>query len=204
MDKVKQFVDSLARAQPQGGLINIYQYPAKRENLTRWLQRPDHGPPSVLLLGEAPGSHGAALTGVPFVSPEVLMRGPKGGDPWRAFGMRAGYRGMNVSPEPAATMVWEVVARQMGNCPLPMTWNEVPFWLRGNKAPRVAERKHGREWVLRLIDIYPDALVVAVGKNAEEACRDLGLHHEAIRHPMHSGKEQFEEGIGRIAASLCP
>lgn len=204
MDEVSKFVDSLARAEmPSDNLVNIYKDSVRRENLIRWLKRPGHEHPAVLLVGEAPGKNGAAITGVPFVSPDVLMRGPKGGDPWGAFGTGAGYRDMKPLREPTATMFWEVVANHMERCPLPMTWNAVPFWPRGNQTPSTGEREFGREWLRGLLDIYPGASLVAVGRNAQKTCEELGLRYEGIRHPANAGKGDFEKGIRRIAASLC-
>ncbi len=209
MREIADFVDSLARAEmPRDDLVNIYKDSVRCENLTRWLKRMGHQRPAVLLVGEAPGKKGAAITGVPFVSPDVLMRGPKGGDPWSAFGTEAGYQYMNPSREGTATMFWEVMARYFGECPLPMTWNAVPFWPVGsdgrNRCPTPPERELGGEWLHRLTTIYRDALLVAVGRHAQRACGELGLHHESVQHPANSGKPEFEKGVRRIAASLCP
>ena len=108
MREITDFIDSLARAEmPRDDLVNIYQDSVRRENLTRWLKRLGHQQPAVLLVGEAPGKKGAAMTGVPFVSPDVLMRGPKGGDPWSAFGTEAGYQYADPSREGTATMFWK-------------------------------------------------------------------------------------------------
>ena len=207
MREITDFVDSLARAETlRNDLANIYKDPVRCENLTRWLERPGHQPPAVLLVGEAPGKKGAAMTGVPFVSPDVLMRGPKCGDPWGAFGTDAGYKYVTPSREGTATMFWEVMARYFRDCPLPMTWNAVPFWPVGsngrNRTPTPPERALGREWLHRLTTIYPDALLVAVGKKALETCKELHLPYRGVRHPANRGKVEFEAEIRRIAASL--
>lgn len=207
MREITDFVDSLARAEmPRDDLVNIYKDSVRRENLTRWLKRLGHQQPAVLLVGEAPGKKGAAMTGVPFVSPDVLMRGPKGGDPWGAFGTEAGYQYVDPSREGTATMFWEVMVRYFGNCPLPLTWNAVPFWpVRSNgrnRPPTPPERALGSAWLHRLATIYPGALLVAVGRKAQETCKELGLRYKGVRHPANNGKTEFEEEIRRIAASL--
>lgn len=207
MSSIQEFLTSLERASmPSTGLVNIYGDSGKRENLTCWLERRGHERPTTLFVGEAPGKDGAAITGVPFVSPDVLMNGPKRGDPWGAFGTGAGYRRMTPGKEGTATMFWEVVARYLGEHPYPVTWNTVPFWpvegAGGNRTPSTAEQQFGSEWLRQLVAIYPEASIVAVGNKAHEACRRLGQPHLCVPHPANGHKEAFEKGVRDIAGSL--
>ena len=99
------------------------------------------------------------------------------------------------------------MARYFADCPLPMTWNAVPFWPVGSngrkRPPTPPERALGSAWLHQLTTIYPGALLVAVGKKAQETCKELSLPYTGVRHPANNGKTEFEGELRRIAASLC-
>ena len=186
------------------GLTNPYAQPHAIDNLRRFLSVPRHGP-TLILVGEAPGFHGALQTGVPFTSIDILLRT---GDPWGAFGRPdQPYR---VKPddkiehtrEATATIVWRVLEKHAADLPLPLTWNAVPFHPYGelpdmNRTPTRAEVRRSRGWLERFLRLWTgEAMVpIAVGRTAEAALTGLWPIFEVVRHPSHGGAAKFEAGI---------
>ena len=206
---VNGFVQDLA-ATPvlDDSSVNLYEEEIRRKNLVRWINSFDAEVPAPLFVGEAPGTSGARITGVPFTSPNLLMTNH---DPWGAFGPDAGYEipaDENPSQrEQAATVFWKHVFEHLSDLPRPLTWNAVPFWPRRrhenrNRTPSIAEVRYGSEWVRRIVDLHPNALVVAVGRSAEYALRYVGVDHIAVRHPVHGGAQEFGSGLVKIADML--
>ena len=188
--------------------VNFYDEEIRRNNLVRWIISFDAEVRAPLFVGEAPGTAGARITGVPFASPHLLTTSS---DPWGAFGPDAGYE---VPPdenplqrEQAATIFWKHMAEHLSDLPRPLTWNAFPFWPRQrdkkrNRTPSVAEVRFGSEWLRWMIDLHPNALIIAVGRSAEYGLRYIGVDHVAVRHPVHGGAQEFASGLEKIADML--
>jgi hypothetical protein len=103
-------------------------------------------------------------------------------------------------------MVWEVLANVLRDCPPPVTWNAVPFQplgADGKNAPLDArDIELGRPWLETILQLFPRAIPVAVGKRATLALQAIGAMPYEVRHPSRGGKARFADGIGRIAAEL--
>ena len=207
---IVQFVEDLSAAEPPDDLsVNIYHDPIKRKNLVNWLSTFDAESPTAMFVGEAPGSFGARITGVPFTSPYTITSLI---DPWHAFGPDAGYEvpeGEDVSQkEAAATLFWRHVMKHFKSHPRPMTWNAFPFWPRQrnadvNRNPSISEVRAGSEWLRRMVEMHPNAKVIAVGRSAEYAMRLIQVDYFGIRHPSHGGASEFDDGITKFLASLA-
>lgn len=206
---IREFVESLAKAKtPDDRSVNVYRDAVRRANLMRWLSTFDDTSQSVIFVGEAPGRDGGAITGIPFVSPKVLTYAD---DPWDEFGQGAGYEippGENpLQREATATQFWRYVMEHFSDLPRPLTWNAYPFWPRHrdyskNRKPTIAEVRFGCEWLRRIIELHPNASVVAVGRSAEYALRYINVDHVMVRHPSHGGASDFNDGLTGIAAAL--
>ena len=207
--EIVKFVDELAVAEPPDDLsVNIYKDAIKRRNLIRWLTTFDTESPTVMLVGEAPGSFGARITGVPFTSPHLIT---SLSDPWGAFGPDAGYEipeGEDGSRrEAAATLFWRHVMQHFSHHPRPMTWNAFPFWPRQrdsdyNRNPSIREVRAGSEWLRRMVELHSNARIVAVGRSAEYAMRLIQVDYFGIRHPSHGGESEFDDGLRKVVDTM--
>ncbi len=132
----------------------------------------DHWDAPVALVGEAPGKHGARLTGVPFTSPRVLHgSGPA---------------------EPSATVVHRALAG-LGVEPEVLLWNASVLFRPDNRVPLVdalAASRHVLGLVTRGRNVY------AVGRVAGAA---TGAPY--VRHPAYGGSRAFALGLEVIFRS---
>lgn len=207
--QIDRFIRSLSATKTtDSSSLNIYEDAARSENLRHWLESFDDTPQSTIFIGEAPGVKGARITGIPFTSPDILN---KNGDPWGAFGSKADFQLSNgfdhTQREATATIFWKHVNHLFAKLPRPMTWNAYPFWphdqdARSNRHPNAAELQLGSVWLIDLIELYPDAHVIAVGNIAHDALLSIAVEHSHVRHPSHGGAKDFAEGLKRVADNL--
>ena len=199
-----RFVAELSSVELSDRAHNQYANAIRRRNLRLYLREMDAIGPRILLVGEAPSHRGGRLTGIPFVSETILLRGvdlPHR----RILGADRGYRkatpGARLSTEASATMVWATIA-----CidPLPLLWNAFPFhpFASGNpssnRIPSAGELRVGARFVEWLIRLFPIERVVAVGNQAGMSLAQLGIDHEKVRHPSQGGKVKFIAGMARL------
>ena len=200
--EIRQFVDSLADASmPSDDLVNIYSCEARCQNLVRFLNRSGQRP-SALFVGEAPGRSGAAVTGVPFTAVEqlrLLSTDCAGAFVDAGFCPPSGYR-----TERTAKTFWQEIVNRFDDLPLPMAWNAVPFWPRGNdknRKPRSMEMDWSAPWLKRIIEMYSGAMVFAVGRVAEEALERIGRRCVYIPHPSRRASG-FRDGVVSAAEQV--
>jgi uracil-DNA glycosylase len=136
----------------------------RRQALTHYLV--DHWSAPVVLVGEAPGRHGARWTGVPFTSPHLLTgSGPR---------------------ETSATVVRRALD-ELGRSADVLCWNASVLFPPDNRDPRRLEVEACAPVLER---ICRGRTVVAVGRHAERA---TGAPY--LRHPSHGGATRFTEGL---------
>lgn len=207
---INDFVESLRVAEmPDAGLVNIYSDEHdpcgwRRARLTRWLELPRDDGPVVLLVGEAPGVHGAAVTGVPFTSVETLtvdeferLHPVNSEEGFSAIeGTQPNFR------EVTARQFWRAVLPEFEDLPLPMVWNAVPFWPRGNATPNRLRLSAGSCWLRTIANWRTYAEVIAVGRTAEDALSQIGIDSCYVRHPSRGGATKFASGLKVIVESL--
>ena len=199
---LRTFVSDLAASSEIPGFQNPYHASHAAHNLFQFLSLHDPSSEAPLLVGEAPGYRGAALSGVPFTSLSVLLEWSD--DPWGAFG-HEGYRApATIKPpyqrEATATMVWRVLGEELSSEPLPLTWNAVPFHPLGsspdsNRPVRQREVRGGAQWIERFLSLFPRSRPLAVGRTASIALASIGVQHVPIRHPSRGGLRDFRRGI---------
>ena len=119
--EIREFVDSLAETEmPDDRSVNVYKDAVRCANLIRWLSVFEDTSQSVILVGEAPGRDGGAITGIPFVSPKVLT---SEGDAWGEFGAGTKYElpvGENpLQREATATQFWGYVTKHFSRSSTP-------------------------------------------------------------------------------------
>ena len=210
--EIREFVDSLAEAEmPDDRSVNIYKDAVRCANLIRWLSVFEDTSQSVIFVGEAPGRDGGAITGIPFVSPKVLTSER---DAWGEFGAGTRYEladGQDANHrERTATRFWKHVPGCFSGLPRPLTWNIYPFWpfavsgndRRINRAPTRDEIMFGSGWLVRVIEMYPNAHVVAVGNKARDTLVSIGIDAPLVPHPSRGSDEKLIRNLERVAENL--
>ncbi|WP_298816841.1 uracil-DNA glycosylase [Chloroflexus sp.] len=158
--------------------------------------------PDLLLVGEAPGYHGARRTGVPFTSEQILLAGV---DPPGQFGAQRGFAlattDGRISREQTATIVYRELAALNR---FAVGWNAFPLHPhqpgqpQSNRAPRRSELALGLPLLARVRALFPNCPVVAMGRIADQSLTHLGIDHIAVRHPAQGGAREFAAGLRRI------
>lgn len=202
---VERFVDGLASAR-NDGLFNPWgeccaydlrpDAPSERRGrLVDHLSCPDC---RLILVGEAPGYAGCRISGVPFTSEFLLEQG--------AIPRMASGQGRRLTShprplrEPSATIVWSTLF-QLGIAEQTVLWNACPWHPMGakplsNRTPTEKELVIGLMHLESLLNLFPAALVVAVGKKAASSLELLGVKGAAsVRHPAYGGKNDFVAGL---------
>jgi uracil-DNA glycosylase len=200
---IQALLDDLSSATTPDGLRNPYHCPVARSNLATYLDEALRESPQFLLVGEAPGYRGAAITGVPFTSTEILTTAWR--DPWGVFGPSSFFRccvKAQFSRESTATMIWSSLAEIIPS-QLPLLWNAVPFHpgpsSAANRPVTPRDIAAGTPFLQAVVALAPQATVLAVGRSASLALDRLGTTHLRLRHPSHGGKREFHDGLARLA-----
>ncbi|MFF2996602.1 uracil-DNA glycosylase [Streptomyces sp. NPDC057950] len=174
----------------------------RERNLRRYLELMDRIRPRMLLIGEAPGYRGHAVTGLPFMSVAQLRARPGliTGDP--------DGDGFEIPVDPPAlseassTVVWRTVAALRG--PLPMFWPVYPNHPHEpgrpatNRPPRAAEIAAGTPVALALAAAFRITTVVAVGRKAQGALARNGVTAIPLRHPAQGGARIFANRLAQL------
>jgi uracil-DNA glycosylase len=205
---IDNLIEQLATAAPMPNAANPYGYEGKeasairRENLRHYLQWMVAARPLLLLVGEAPGYRGCAMTGVPFTNNHLLLNELS---PWSQIVTgRNGFRATEEVKRPreaTAAIMWQAL-RGLGV--LPLLWNAFPFHphqperSESNRRPTHREIALGGVYLIALLDIFKPERVVAVGNCAAESLMRLGIAHAKIRHPSHGGKQAFTAQLGAL------
>ncbi len=210
MSFVDSFIDQLART-PVGPLVfNQYSYDSpenavRRDNLRLYLEEMSALHPRILLVGEAPGYRGCRITGVPFTSPSLLLRGVEG---LGLFGAHQGYRipeeGKGIRGEQTATILWQTLASLQI---IPLSWNAFPFHphLQGNpcsnRPPTKRELEVGKDFLQQIWLYFQPLRVIAVGNTAERVLIEGDIPCFKVRHPAQGGKRQFIIGLKALVGT---
>jgi hypothetical protein len=154
--------------------------------------------PQFILAGEAPGYQGCRYSGIAFTSERLLGEGvipriaPLSG--------RLSTRRLPFS-EPSATIVWKTLYR-LGIAERTILWNAMQLHpyradnLWSNRTPTPDEIKLGEPALRMLVEAFPHARIVAVGKKAEGLLHEMGIATAgAVRHPANGGATQFAAGL---------
>jgi hypothetical protein len=140
------------------------------DSLRRYLV--DHWDAPVVLVGEAPGKHGARLSGVPFTSPRILDGSGRA--------------------EPSATIVHRALA-ELGVERQVLLWNASVVFREDNRDP-LADALDASRGVLELVTRGRTAY--ALGRHAERA---TGAPY--VRHPSMAGAPGFIAGLRVVFGS---
>jgi len=160
--------------------------------------------PALVLLGEACGYQGCHFSGLPFTNEKLLLAGRI---PRVSVVARLTTRPQPWC-EPSATVVWGAL-HALGLAERTVLWNAfawhpfrpgIPY---SNRAPTREELAAGRDVLDGVLDAFTRASLVAVGKVAQRALRELGREPCAtLRHPSMGGADKFRTGLAALAAQL--
>lgn len=176
--------------------------------------------PKVLVLGEASGYQGMRRSGMAFTSEFQLLNGkvPRVPAPAGRLTERD-----NPYVEPSATIVWRTL-RELGLQDEAVLWNALPMHpfkpvahksgevltrhqevtqFDTNRTPTKDELVLGGDAMRILVQAFPRAKVVAVGRSCEKLLALLGIQCAAqIRHPAYGGATDFARGLAAVAGTI--
>ncbi len=167
----------------------------RRENLAEYLRSFRRA--RWILVGEAAGYNGCRFSGMPFTGEDLLV-GPRALR-WTA-GLklaRSSRRERALSSERSAHIVWGGIgaARDV------VLWNTVaahphlPNDPLSNRKPARAEIEAGLDALSMVLELFPAARPIAVGRVAEAALARLGIEAPYVRHPSMGGQPRFLAGL---------
>lgn len=161
--------------------------------------------PKVIAFGEAAGYQGKRHSGLAFTSERLLLNGAIPRVP--APGGRLTTRHLPYS-EPSATIVWKTLYR-LGLAEQTVLWNALPLHphrpgeFRSNRTPTSEELAFGREAARLMLEAFPKARIVAIGKKSAELLAAMGVQSAAtVRHPANGGATEFADGMETVLATL--
>ncbi len=107
--------------------------------------------------------------------------------------------------EPTATIVWGALLK-IGLDPREFViWNSFachPYnplkGLLSNRRPLDEELDAGEPVLRQFLLLFPDSVVIAVGKVAEERLKAIGIDCVEVRHPANGGAGKFRQQLGEI------
>ncbi|MFZ3042909.1 MAG: uracil-DNA glycosylase [Thiobacillus sp.] len=159
--------------------------------------------PRFILCGEAIGFAGGRHSGVAFTSERLLLLEgliPRLDTPTQ----RLTSRNLPFS-EPSATIVWKALHR-LGIAEHTILWNAVqlhpykPGNIRSNRTPTGSEVALGAKALRGLLEAFPRAKVVAVGRKAEDLLKVMAVRPTGcVRHPANGGATAFAAGLAELA-----
>ena len=160
--------------------------------------------PRFILVGEAPGYQGARYFGVAFTSERLVLEGAIPRVPQGRSRLSSRDRPFS---EPSATIVWRQLYR-LGIAESTVLWNALQLhpmkpgnpW--SNRTPTDAELRGGERALRLLLEVFPAATVLCVGRKAEQLLADMRVASAGtLRHPANGGATQFAEGLAAAVAA---
>jgi uracil-DNA glycosylase len=196
-EHIPRLLAALAAGPNSPTVSNPYSSPERLRNLGAYLGALcDSSYSGHLLVGEAPGYKGGAVTGIPFTSQDVLATSRH---PFVAA-LRPSLTIPGRSAEATASVVWG----HLEECDaVPAMWNVFPFhphkanMPRSNRKPNRAEVEEGKQFLPLILDILRPDTVIAVGGTAAGAFSRLFPTTDVVyvRHPSYGGKADFLSGV---------
>lgn len=176
----------------------------RRRHLEQYLGLRKRAP--YLLVGEALGYRGGRFSGIPMTSERILLnhladRGIRASDVTGDLAVQRTSRhelGINGFTEPTATIVWSQILQSGIHPNNIVLWNAFPWHpfepgigLLSNRKPRRTECDDGRKALLSLLQYLNIKRIIAVGRIAGVALRNVGIEPLEIRHPARGGASEF-------------
>lgn len=158
--------------------------------------------PDFIVVGEASGYLGMRRSALAFTSEKQLIEGAIPRIPVPAG--RLTDRRLPYS-EPSATIVWRTL-KAVGIAERTVLWNALPMHpfkpgsVDTNRTPTDAELMLGAPAMRLMVQAFPAAKVVAVGRKAELLLGHMGINVAGqVRHPANGGATEFARGLTALA-----
>lgn len=190
---IEGFVDELSSVSDTNRLIsNPYRNEVCQYNLIHYFRHIATNKIDIMLIGEAPGYRGCALTGIPFTD-EAQLRCPQNN---YAIGAWPRHKETGKTSERSASAMWSQMRKYHIT---PLMWNVFPFHpyyegkIKSNRTPTKAEINEGIKYIDALISIFSikTSQIFAIGKKASSALEFINDNH-CIRHPANDFKKEFQ------------
>lgn len=197
---IQKLIDALRATPSSDTVTNPYTSADRCNNLGAYLTTlRAHGYSGHLLVGEAPGYKGCAVTGIPFTSEAVLNNGEH--DFIEA--LRPLLKLSGEQAEATATIVWGHIE----TCEhVPAMWNVFPFHPHqakkplSNRKPSATEVARAKQFLDSIVAILEPTTVIAIGNTAADGLERQypSLTFQRARHPSNGGKEEFLSGVKAV------
>lgn len=193
MPNITQFIDSLKQRENSEQVTNPYMNKNQAHNLEVYL-RAAIEKPHIVFIGEAPGYHGCAKTGIPFTSSEQLKDGVH---PF-IDSILEHIKPTDTDSEMTAKCFWEAMAQ---NSIVPIPWNVFPFHphqtnnQQSNRTPSEDELEEGEDFLFQLLNLVSHKCIISVGEKANTLLNSLKIEHLHVRHPSFGGQVVFKNQI---------
>jgi len=202
--KIDEFIKHLQSVDDTDTIFNPYKQELQRNNLKKYLSYFVKHPPEFMMVGEAPGHNGCAMTGVPYTDDfRIAMADKSSVPPLADFSINdiAIDKREKITKENSSGAIWDVLIETQF---FPLMWNVFPFHphevdkLSTNRVPTGKELRWSREFVFELQSIFSTIKhTYAIGKKALQYL-DLPQDHY-IRHPSYGGNIHCKNKILEIA-----
>ena len=199
--KLENFINKLSGYSIINEVDNQYKNDIPTKNLAKYFENMHLLEPSILLVGEAPGYQGCAITGIPFTSEFIIST-------HNTSGALNGCLAIGTKKEPTATMVWGILDELLKSEKLPtkpLMWNIFPFHpikdgnINTNRKPNKEECVYGFNVLNELLDLFPTIeKIYAIGTVANKILNTHPKYVGMLRHPSNGGKRKFKEGMYNI------
>jgi len=177
----------------------------RASNLERYLAA-RVGRARLLLVAEAPGFRGCKFSGIAMTSERILL-GKQPSVPHEAVFPGEKQRTSRPSLyadgfiEPTASITWSLLL-SLGLSPEEFVlWNAFPCHPHkpdnrlSNRTPTPKELQVAGHILPLMLELFPSAQVVAVGRVAQRALADLNYQVPSVRHPAMGGASRFRAQI---------
>jgi uracil-DNA glycosylase len=177
----------------------VAAYFARRRRLSLHLDTPA----KYLLIGEAPGYRGCHFSGIPFTCEKQILTRIVPRVPSERITSR-----LPPWSEGSATVIWGAL-HELGIAADTVMWNAFAFHphvagdTMSNRTPTRDELLCGMDILAMVVEAFPDAKRIAVGKTAARTLTNLNfrIDHE-VRHPSMGGANQFRAQM-RTLVNQC-
>lgn len=166
----------------------------RRKNLKQYLEAQLDLNPKSFWIGESPGYNGVRRSGLYLLSEPQLeeLSNRLHCAPFQKA-TKTADKATNTSKQ-----VWKMIQTLPE---VPLTYDAFPFHLMQsvapfrNRSPKRAELRMYAFLLKELIQLFQPETVIAIGRKAEFALRELEIPALYVRHPAHGGQPAFEAGI---------
>lgn len=196
MPKITQLINNLKQRKHSNQVTNPYMNKNQAHNLEVYLRVAIKNP-HIVFIGEAPGYHGCAKSGIPFTSSEQLKNGVH---PF-IDSIIDHIQPTDTDSEMTAKCFWESMAQ---NNIIPIPWNVFPFHphqtnnQQSNRTPTDDEIKEGTEYLFELLNLVSHKCIIAIGGKADALLNTLDIEHLHVRHPSFGGQIIFKHQINTL------